>query len=125
MVEGTGFVYDEFGDIHLPEDDYVQAGQYTYCTVREKCKHTLGIDYRARTYRRWGKTYCRTYRNAYGAFTACFDPLIERGLMRAAPSEREPEKGNYWFHFTEAGLAWMAKELGYEKIKLRDKGIEA
>ncbi len=116
MRREYNLIREKDGVIHLPTEEYLQEGNVVRCTARQICMHVLGLDHGSKVYRRGGKTYCKAYRNYFGGHSDILDELVAMGYMTGSPSEKEPEEGNYWYHFTDAGLSWMAKELGYEKI---------
>ncbi|MDO4647195.1 MAG: hypothetical protein Q4B26_00995 [Eubacteriales bacterium] len=117
----SGFIRDEEG-LHLPSEMYVKVTtngrEVHYCTARQVALHVLGLDrpgVKIPSYHRRGKGYQKANRNYFGGHSSCLDDLVSEGFMNAHPSEEDPSH-NYWYSFNDTGLAWMAREIGVEKI---------
>ncbi|MDO4648202.1 MAG: hypothetical protein Q4B26_06080 [Eubacteriales bacterium] len=115
------FIRDEEG-LHLPTNMHVQVIETgkTICnsTARQVALHVLGLDrpnVKIPSYHRHGKGYQKTYRNYFGGYSSYLEELVSEGYMDAKPSDKDPTK-NHWYSFNDAGLVWMAKEIGVEKI---------
>ena len=104
--------------IKLPKEEYIQVLQngrtVTYCTLRQKVLHVIGLDSK-KPYTRHGKKFYRPYRNSWGGRDKELDKLVEVGLMNAYPSERTGER--YWYSFNRAGLDWLGEQIG---VKIYD-----
>ena len=105
--------------IKLPKDLYLrvqEGGQtVTYCTLRQKALHVIGLDYK-QPYTRHGKKFYRPYRNTWGGRDKDLDMLVDAGLMNAYQSEKTGDR--YWYAFNRAGLDWLGDQIG---VKIYDE----
>lgn len=67
--------------IELPKEEYEHIGNVTYCTLRQMCLHTIGLDRYGKTYTRHGKKYYKPYRNYFNGASSELDKLVEAGYM--------------------------------------------
>lgn len=99
----------EYG-LELPEEDYERVDQdgqvFTYCTMRQVAKHTIGLDHK-KAYIRHGKKFYKPYRNYFTGNSQHCEKMVEFGYMESDGKEKHP---TYWF--TRAGLDWLGDELG-------------
>lgn len=104
----------------LPEDEYIQVlengSKVTYCTLRQKVLHIIGMDYK-RPYTRHGRKFYKPYRNTWGGKDEELDMLVDAGLMNAYPSERTGER--YWYSFNRKGLDWLGEQLNVKIYDVR------
>lgn len=105
--------------IELPKEEYIQSQEsgktVTYCTLRQKVFHIIGLDEK-RPYTRHGKKFYRPFRNSWGGSDKELDRLVDAGLMNAYPSERTGER--YWYSFNRKGLDWLGDQIG---VKIHDE----
>lgn len=104
--------------MNLPDEEYVHVEEngrmVTYCTMRQKAMHTIGLNSShigRRLYTRNGKRYYKPYRNYFVGKDAELDKLVDVGYMESCEEISNGEKHKtYWFN--RAGLDWLGKELG-------------
>ena len=101
--------------ITLPESDYLTIEKdgrtYSCCTLRQKVKHTIGLDYATwRTlYERSGKTYFKPTRNYFNGKDEELEKLVDAGYMQSRRCGCEKESTEYFF--TGKGLDWIEEQL--------------
>lgn len=104
--------------IELPKEEYIQVEEngktVTYCTLRQKVMHVIGMDYR-KPYTRHGKKFYRPYRNSWGGRDKQLDQLVDAGLMNASNDEGGER---CWYSFNRKGLDWLGEQLG---VKIYDE----
>ena len=109
--------------IEIPKEDYIHKEENgrmtTYCTLRQKLKHFIGLDWKD-PYKRHGRLFYKPYRNGYstGEDNKTFDELVEAGCMRKYSHKEQGYEGNgATYHLTRKGLDWLGEALG---ITIRD-----
>lgn len=101
--------------ITLPESDYLTIEKdgrtYSCCTLRQKVKHTIGLDYATwRTlYERSGKTYFKPTRNYFNGKDEELEKLVDAGYMSSRRCGAAKESTTYFF--TNEGLDWLEEQL--------------
>lgn len=101
--------------ITLPESDYLTIDKdgrtYSCCTLRQKVKHTIGLDYATwRTlYERSGKTYFKPTRNYFNGKDEELEKLVDAGYMSSRRCGAAKESTTYFF--TNEGLDWLEEQL--------------
>ena len=101
--------------INLPQNDYLTIEKdgrtYSCCTLRQKVKHTIGLDYATwRTlYKRNGKTYFKPTRNYFNGKDEELEKLVDAGYMESRRCGLVKESTTYYF--TNEGLDWLEEQL--------------
>ena len=101
--------------ITLPESDYLTIEKdgrtYSCCTLRQKVKHTIGLDYATwRTlYERSGKTYFKPTRNYFNGKDEELEKLVNAGYMSSRRCGAAKESTTYFL--TNEGLDWLEEQL--------------
>lgn len=118
MVEKAHINYEaHIRDIKLPEKEHItvfrNGERLTYCTLRHKVMHVIGMDDR-KPYTRHGRKFFRPYRNTWAGRDNELDKLVDLGLM-CASNDQDDERYYYWFN--RRGLDWLGDQLG---VKIYD-----
>lgn len=103
--------------ITLPDGEYIQVTEngktITYCTMRQKALHTIGLDschVGRRLYKRYGTQYYKPYRNYFCGNDSDLDRLVKAGYMNSDTEKKSHgEETTYWFN--RRGLDWLGKQL--------------
>ena len=119
MVEKAHLNHEaHVSSIKLPEKESVtvfrNGERVTYCTLRQKVMHVIGMDDR-KPYTRHGKKLFRPHRNTWGGRDKELDKLVDLGLMNAS-NDQDGERYYYWFN--RRGLDWLGDQLG---VKIYDE----
>lgn len=104
----------------LPEHEYIHVDNnghmITYCTMRQKALHTIGLNSShvgRRLYTRHGKKYYKPYRNYFFGTDMDLDKLVEAGYMDCKDRKVSWEEGNYrTYWFNRKGLDWLGEQIG-------------
>lgn len=103
--------------VELPKEEYIHVEEnghkITYCTMRKKALHTIGLDSRVgkRLYTRNEKRYYKPYRNNFIGKDKDLDELVKAGYMECLPKTVHGERTcTYWFN--RDGLDWLGGQLG-------------
>lgn len=97
--------------INLPQNDYLTIEKdgrtYCCCTLRQKVRHTIGLDYATRRtlYKRNGKMYFKPTRNKDEEL----EKLVDAGYMESRRCGITKESTTYYF--TNEGLDWLEEQL--------------
>ena len=101
--------------INLPQNDYltIEKDGHTYgcCTLRQKVRHTIGLDYATRRtlYKRNGKMYFKPTRNYFNGKDEELEKLVDAGYMESRRCGTAKESTTYYF--TNKGLDWLEEQL--------------
>jgi hypothetical protein len=101
--------------INLPQNDYltIEKDGHTYCccTLRQKVRHTIGLDYATRRtlYKRNGKMYFKPTRNYFNGKDEELEKLVDAGYMESRRCRITKESTTYYF--TNEGLDWLEEQL--------------
>lgn len=101
--------------INLPQNDYltIEKDGHTYgcCTLRQKVRHTIGLDYATRRtlYKRNGKMYFKPTRNYFNGKDEELEKLVDAGYMESRRCVITKESTTYYF--TNEGLGWLEEQL--------------
>ena len=97
------------GIVELPKDEYIHRMEdgkmITYCTLRQKALHTIGLNSShtsGRLYTRHGKRFYRPYRNFFGGHDKDLDRLVDAGYMTYVDD---------FYSFNRTGLNWLGEQL--------------
>lgn len=95
--------------INLPQNDYltIEKDGHTYCccTLRQKVRHTIGLDYATRRtlYKRNGKMYFKPTRNYFNGKDGELEKLVDAGYM-------ESRSGSQHKLFLFTWSVWLCKK---------------
>lgn len=101
--------------INLPQNDYltIEKDGHTYCccTLRQKVRHTIGLDYATRRtlYKRNGKMHFKPTRNYFNGKDEELEKLVDAGYMESRRCGVVKESTTYYF--TNEGLDWLEEQL--------------
>lgn len=101
--------------INLPQNDYLTVEKdgrtYCCCTLRQKVRHTIGLDYATRRtlYKRNGKMYFKPTRNYFSGKDEELEKLVDAGYMESRRCGTIKESTTYFF--TNEGLDWLEEQL--------------
>lgn len=101
--------------INLPQNDYltIEKDGHTYCccTLRQKVRHTIGLDYATRRtlYKRNGKMYFKPTRNYFNGKDEELEKLVDAGYMESRRCGIAKESTTYFF--TNEGIDWLEEQL--------------
>lgn len=105
-ANGEGFRGDKIDKVYLPKDEYIHKMEngkmITYCTLRQKALHTIGLNSYGRPYTRHGRRFYRPYRNYFGGHDKDLDRLVDAGYMTFVDD---------FYSFNRAGLDWLGEQL--------------
>lgn len=102
--------------MELPKEEYIHVEEnghwVTYCTLRQKALHTIGLDDAGRgLYTRHGKKFYRPYRNYFCGRDHDLDELVDVGYMERSIEIAHGAKAyTYWFN--RDGLDWLGEQIG-------------
>lgn len=110
--------------MELPKEEYIHVEenecQVTYCTLRQKALHTIGLNsghVGRRLYTRHGKKFYKPYRNYFYGKDSDLDKLVDAGYMERSIEIAHGEK-HYMYWFNRNGLDWLGEQIG---IKIYDE----
>ena len=103
--------------MELPKEEYVHVEEngrkITYCTMRQKALHTIGLNsghVGRRLYTRHGNRYYKPYRNYFCGQDSDLDKLVAAGYMECITEQKHGEKvKTYWFN--REGLNWLGQQI--------------
>lgn len=101
--------------INLPQNDYLTIEKdgrtYSCCTLRQKVKHTIGLDYATRRtlYKCNVKTHFKPTRNYFNGKDEELEKLVDAGYMESRRCGTAKESTTYYF--TNEGLDWLEEQL--------------
>lgn len=101
--------------INLPQNDYLTIEKdgrtYCCCTLRQKVRHTIGLDYATRRtlYKRNGKMYFKPTRNYFNGKDEELEKLVDAGYMSSRRCGAAKESTTYYF--TNKGHDWLEEQL--------------
>lgn len=101
--------------INLPQNDYLNVEKngitYSCCTLRQKVRHTIGLDYATRRtlYKRNGKMHFKPTRNYFNGKDEELEKLVDAGYMESRRCGVVKESTTYYF--TNEGLDWLEEQL--------------
>ena len=101
--------------INLPQNGYLTIEKdgrtYSCCTLRQKVKHTIGLDYATRRtlYKCNVKTHFKPTRNYFNGKDEELEKLVDAGYMESRRCGTAKESTTYYF--TNEGLDWLEEQL--------------
>lgn len=101
--------------INLPQNDYLTIEKdgrtYCCCTLRQKVRHTIGLDYATRRtlYKRNGKMYFKPTRNYFNGKDEELEKLVDADYTSSRRCGAAKESTTYYF--TNKGLDWLEEQL--------------
>ena len=99
----------------MPQNDYLTIEKdgrtYSCCTLRQKVKHTIGLDYATRRtlYKCNVKTHFKPTRNYFNGKDEELEKLVDAGYMESRRCGTAKESTTYYF--TNEGLDWLEEQL--------------